>query len=219
MPKRNTNKLGNKKERIFTVLNNSSLSTQQKVDEILKIQQEGKVFKDVGPRVPGSRKEGAALRTIYNYEDKIYKEKLSKAFYKYKLSEEVKRKNVNSAFKKYKYESGTQRLIEEGDYLRSSDDLKDALKRYLEALNLIAGYRNYLPRGTEELWFKKAIFMTSNGMAIAYSKLGKPLEAIECFKDAIKHAPTKVARGFAEDNLKKLKEAYEKKTGSKIHTL
>ncbi len=53
-----------KDERVLAVLNNSALSVAGKVDKLLELQQESKIFKDVGERVPGSRKELAAIRMI-----------------------------------------------------------------------------------------------------------------------------------------------------------
>lgn len=48
----------------FEVLNDTSLSTAEKVDKLLDVKQKGKEFKDIGERVSGSKKERAAIRAV-----------------------------------------------------------------------------------------------------------------------------------------------------------
>jgi hypothetical protein len=212
-----------KKAATLAVLNDASLSTTQKVDKLLEIKQWGKEFKDIGKRVPGSRKEGAAIRAVYEHEDKAYMEALSREFDKYKLDDKTKQQMMENARETYGYEIGVQRLINEGDELKNCGNPKEAVGKYLAALWLIEEYRKKHKADTERadadgLWYKKAIFMASNGMGIAYTKWNKIMPAIDGFQDAIENAPDEKLREMAKNNLEKLKEAYEKKTGTRIHT-
>lgn len=212
-----------KKVATLAVLNNASLSTAEKVDRLLEIKQWDKEFKDTGGRLPGStRKEGAAIKTIYKHEDQVYMEALSREFDKYKLDDETKRKMMENSRKTYSYEVGVQRLINKGDELRNKGKL-EAVGQYLAALRLIMEYREKHKADAERvdtdgLWHKKSFFTVFNGMGIAYSKRGKITDAVENFQDAIKNAPNEKSREMAKSNLEKLKVAYEKKTGTRMHT-
>lgn len=200
-----------KKEATLAVLNNVSLSTTEKVDKLLEIKQEDKEFKDTGERIPGSRKESAATCAVYKHEDKIYMDALSREFDKYKLDNETKRRLLESAREKYGYEVGVLRLIKKGDKLRNSDNQKETIKQYILALRLMKEYREKHRADADDQWCKKAIFMTCNGMGIAYAKWGKIMDAIENFQDAIENVPDEESRKIAKSNLEKFKEAYEKK--------
>lgn len=127
---------------------------------------------------------------------------------------------MNSSGKeKTEYEVKTQGLNDEGDRLRNAGQPKEAVKQYLDALSAMKDYRQKYSKDADEQWCRKVIFMACNGMGIAYSKWGKPTDAVENFRDAIEHAPNEEARKVAESNLEKYKEAYEKKIGTRLHIL
>lgn len=56
-------------ERVIKILENRDLSVSEKVSEILTTKQEGKEFKDTGERVAGSKKERAAINTVFENGD------------------------------------------------------------------------------------------------------------------------------------------------------
>lgn len=51
----------------LAIINDKSLTVNQKVDTLLNKKQEGKEYKDVGERVSGSKKEKATIKAIYKY--------------------------------------------------------------------------------------------------------------------------------------------------------
>src|SRR3989344_6549264 len=123
-----------KKIATLAVLNDASLSTTQKVDKLLEIKQWDKEFKDVGKRVPGSLKDSAAIRAVYEHEDKAYMNALACEFDKYKLDDETKQQMMANARETYGYEVGVQRLINKGDELKNHGNPKEAVGKYLAAL-------------------------------------------------------------------------------------
>lgn len=207
-----------KKQRTLTILNDSSLSTTEKVDGLLKIRQESRAFQDIGERIPGSKKETAAIRVIYKHEDEIYMGKVAQEFDKYNLDEKTKQRMLDNARKTYGYEVGIQRLINKGDELKNRGYHKEAVKQCLDALYMVEEYRRKYPKDADELWCKKAIFMASNGMGIAYSKWGKPMGAIDSFQDAISYAPNEEARRVATGNLERCEKVLKDKTGVEFNT-
>ena len=89
-----------------------------------------------------------------------------------------------------------QKLMDTADDLRDKGKYKEAIRAYLDALNLVKAERK--DGLADELWCKKAIFVACNGMGIAYAKWGKPTDAIENFQDAIKYAPSEEAKKVAK---------------------
>lgn len=205
-----------KKTRTLAILNDFTLSTAAKVDKLLALQQEGRRFKDYGPRVPGSRKEISAIRLVCKHEDAEYMRNLSKEFDKHALNEETKKEMLLNAEKTYKYEVGVQRLINKGDELRKGGYHQGAVKEYLSALRLAREYRQLHHKECGDLWLQKVLFMAYSGMGIANVKLDKPIQVVKNFQAAIENAPDEQSRSAAESNLKKYKSAYKEKTVKKI---
>jgi len=104
-----------------------------------------------------------------------------------------------------------QKLMDTTDDLRGNGKYKEAIRAYLDALNLVKAERK--DGLADELWCKKAIFMACNGMGIAYAKWGKPMDAIDNFADAVLYAPTEEAKQVAKANLEKYQKALKEKTG------
>ena len=100
------------------------------------------------------------------------------------------------------------------DELRKQGKHNEATKHYLVTLDLLQIDRGNGVRDTT--WGKKVIFMACNGMGICYSRLGKPIDAVENFVDAIEYAPNQEARQVALGNLKQYQEAYTNATGGRI---
>lgn len=108
-----------------------------------------------------------------------------------------------------------QKLMDAADVLREGGKYSEAIQVYINVMKVAR--EDWEDGIRDELWQKKVIFMACNGMAVAYSKLGKQIDAIENFRDAVTYAPNEEAKNVAEGNLRKLTEAYERKTGTKIN--
>lgn len=104
-----------------------------------------------------------------------------------------------------------QKLMDTADELRKDGKYMDAIRAYLDALNLVKAERQ--DGLADDLWCKKAIFMACNGMGTAYSKIGKQMDAIDNFADAVLYAPTEEAKQVAKTNLEELQKALKEKTG------
>ena len=108
-------------------------------------------------------------------------------------------------------------MMDIADNLRESGKYQEAIQEYIDTMKLAR--EDWREGIKDEHWQKKVIFMACNGMGISYAKLGKPIDAIENFQDALSYAPNEEVGRVAKDNLEKYKEAYEKKKGTKIHII
>jgi len=102
-----------------------------------------------------------------------------------------------------------QRMMDVADNLLDNEKYKEAIQQYIDTMKLAR--EDWREGIKDELWQKKVIFMACNGMGIAYAKLGKPIDTIENFQDAIKYAPSEKAKNVAIRNLEKYKEALKDK--------
>jgi len=102
--------------------------------------------------------------------------------------------------------------MDKADDLRESNKHKESIRYYLDALNLARDDWNDGIK--DELWQKKVIFMACNGMGIAYAKLGKSMDALDNFTDAVLYAPTEKTKQVAKRNLDKYQKALKDKVGS-----
>ena len=98
-----------------------------------------------------------------------------------------------------------QKMMDSADALREDGKYKEAIQQYIDTMKLAR--EDWREGIRDELWQKKVISMACNGMGIAYAKLGKPIDTIENFQDAIKYAPSEEAKNVAIKNLEKYKKA------------
>ena len=108
-----------------------------------------------------------------------------------------------------------QELLNKADELRNLEIYNEAVRFYLEALELSKKERGVEYIGSDD-WHSKVWFMACNGMGIAYAKWGKLYDAIENFEDAIAFASNKEALKVAQDNLDKYKKVVKDKTNINI---
>jgi len=107
-----------------------------------------------------------------------------------------------------------QKLMNTADSLREGGEYQRAIGVYLDAMR--KAKEDWQDGIKDELWQKRVISIACNGIGIAYAKLGKVLDAIDNFGDAVLYAPDEEAKKVAKSNLEKYQKAVKDKTGTEF---